>query len=64
MKSIQQAIDCYDEGITPANIYKINQLQAMRLVELAWQDVDTTTAGVKQGFYQKWTLLQLVQTSS
>ena len=40
---IQQAIDRYDEGITPTDIYKINQLQAMRLADLAWQDVDTMT---------------------
>ena len=37
------AIDCYDEGITPANIYGINQLQAMRLADVAWNEVDTTT---------------------
>ena len=40
---IHRAIDRYDEGITPADIYEINQLQAMRLADLAWRDVDTTT---------------------
>jgi len=40
---IQRAVDRYDEGITPAEIYDINQLQAMRLADLAWSDVDTTT---------------------
>ena len=40
---IQRAIDRYDEGVTPANIYKINQLEAMRLADAAWQEVDTTT---------------------
>jgi len=40
---IQRAIDRYDEGITPAKIYDINQLQAMRIADLAWRDVDTTT---------------------
>lgn len=40
---IQRAVDRYDEGITPAQIYEINQLQAMRLADLAWRDVDTTT---------------------
>jgi hypothetical protein len=40
---IQRAIDRYDEGITPAEIYDINQLQAMRLADLAWREVDTTT---------------------
>lgn len=40
---IQQAVDHYDEGITPAEIYDINQLQAMRIADAAWCDVDTTT---------------------
>ena len=40
---IQQAIDRYDEGITPSKIYEINQLQAMRIAEAAWRDVDSTT---------------------
>ena len=40
---IQQAINRYDEGITPAKIYDINQLQAMRLADAAWHEVDTTT---------------------
>jgi DDE superfamily endonuclease len=42
-KFIQRAIDRYDEGISPTLIYEINQLQAMRLADLAWRDVDTTT---------------------
>ncbi|KIM36654.1 hypothetical protein M413DRAFT_424331 [Hebeloma cylindrosporum] len=40
---IQRAVDRYDEGIPPAQIYEINQLQAMRLADLAWREVDTTT---------------------
>ena len=40
---IQRAIDRYDEGITPAEIYDINQLQAMRIADLAWRSVDVTT---------------------
>ena len=40
---IQRAINNYDQGITPAEIYDINQLQAMRLADLAWREVDTTT---------------------
>ena len=40
---IQRAVDRYDEDIPPAEIYDINQLQAMRLADLAWRDVDTTT---------------------
>ena len=40
---IHCAVDRYDEGIPPAQIYEINQLQAMRLADLAWKEVDTTT---------------------
>ena len=40
---IHRAVDRYDEGISPAQIYEINQLQAMRLADLAWKEVDTTT---------------------
>jgi hypothetical protein len=40
---IQRAVDRYDEGITPAEIYKINQLQAMRMADLAWRSVDAAT---------------------
>lgn len=42
-KFIQRAIGRYDAGITPSEIYDINQLQAMRLADLAWHEVDTTT---------------------
>ena len=40
---IQRAVDHYDEGITPTEIYDINQLQAMRIADAAWRNVDTTT---------------------
>ena len=40
---IERSINQYDEGITPGNIYDINQLQAMRLADLAWHDVNLTT---------------------
>jgi hypothetical protein len=33
----------YDTGITPSKIYDINQLQAMRLADAAWHEVDATT---------------------
>ena len=42
-KFIQSAINCYDEGITTSVIYDINQLQAMRLTDAAWKEVDVTT---------------------
>ena len=42
-KYIQRAIHRYDANITPSEIYDINQLQAMRLADLAWHEVDTTT---------------------
>ena len=43
VRFIQQAIDCYDENITPAQIYDINQLQAMQIADAAWRNVDTMT---------------------
>ena len=42
-KFIQHAIDRYDVGITPSDIYNIDQLEAMRLADRAWYEVDTTT---------------------
>jgi hypothetical protein len=42
-KFIERAIDRYDTGITPSEIYDIDQLQAMRLADAAWREVDTTT---------------------
>jgi hypothetical protein len=39
---IQRAISRYDEGITPSEIYDINQLKAMRLADAAWRNVDAT----------------------
>ena len=40
---IQRAIHRYNEGITPSDIYDIDQLQAMQIAEAAWNQVDTTT---------------------
>ena len=40
--NVLQPIDCYNEGITPAQIYNINQLQAMWIADAAWHNVDTT----------------------
>ena len=42
-KFYQRAVNHYDQGISPAKIYEINQLEAMRMAESAWQCVDTTT---------------------
>jgi hypothetical protein len=42
-KYIQRAIDRYDAGVTPSEIYDIDQLEAMRLADAAWHEVDTTT---------------------
>jgi DDE superfamily endonuclease len=61
MRFIQPAINRYDEGITPAYIHEINQLQAMRLAELAWQDVDTTTI---QNCWHKAGILPEMDSSS
>ncbi|KIK22858.1 hypothetical protein PISMIDRAFT_11322 [Pisolithus microcarpus 441] len=42
-KYVHYAIDLYDSGITLAEIYNINQLEAMQLADEAWNEVDTTT---------------------
>lgn len=42
-KFIQRAVNQYDKGITPAEIYGINQLQAMRMEDKVWNNVDTIT---------------------
>ncbi|KAF9220445.1 hypothetical protein BS17DRAFT_787439 [Gyrodon lividus] len=40
---INRAIHLYKAGITPSQIYDIDQLEAMRLADDAWNEVDTTT---------------------
>ncbi|SJK97310.1 uncharacterized protein ARMOST_00562 [Armillaria ostoyae] len=40
---IQHAINCYDQNILPAEIYDINQLEAMWLANTAWKAVNMTT---------------------
>jgi hypothetical protein len=40
---IHRAINRYDKGTTPAKIYEINQLEAMRLAATAWDDVSAET---------------------
>ena len=42
-KFIQRAVTRYECGTTPAQIYDINQLEAMKLAQAAWDEVDTTT---------------------
>ncbi|CDO68935.1 hypothetical protein BN946_scf185000.g78 [Trametes cinnabarina] len=42
-KYIERAIDRYDAGTTPSEIYDIDILTAMRLADAAWREVDTTT---------------------
>jgi hypothetical protein len=42
-KFISRAIDRYDNDVSPALIYEIDQLEAMRLADVAWREVDTTT---------------------
>ena len=42
-KFIQCAVDLYESGTTPSQIYDINQLEAMRLADSAWSEVDTIT---------------------
>ena len=40
---IECAIGRYNAGVTSSEIYNINQLQAMRLTDTAWHEVDATT---------------------
>lgn len=40
---MNRAIDRYDSNISPAHIYDINILEAMRMADVAWKEVDTTT---------------------
>ena len=42
-KFINCAVDLYEAGVTPSQIYDIDQLEAMRLADEAWNEVDTTT---------------------
>ncbi|KAF8229971.1 DDE-domain-containing protein [Tricholoma matsutake] len=42
-KFITRAIDRYDNKVGPSKIYDIDQLEAMRLEDLAWNQVDMTT---------------------
>lgn len=58
---IERSINRYDEGITPGKIYDINQLQAMRLADLAWHDVNTLTI---QNCWRKSGILPDVVNSS
>jgi hypothetical protein len=58
-KYIECAINCYDTGITPSEIYDIDQLQAMHLADAAWHEVDTTTI---RHCWQKAGILPAMQT--
>lgn len=40
---INRAIDRYDQEVTPSQIYQIDILEAIRLAEVAWNEVGTTT---------------------
>lgn len=40
---VQRAVNRSHEGISPADIYQIDQLQAMRIADIAWNEVDATT---------------------
>ncbi len=42
-KYIERAIDRYDAGTPPGSIYDIDILEAMRLADAAWKEVDVTT---------------------
>ncbi|THU88175.1 DDE-domain-containing protein [Dendrothele bispora CBS 962.96] len=44
---ISRSIDRYEAGITPSEIYDINQLEAMRLANEAWRNVDTRVTTIR-----------------
>ena len=52
------SIDCYKQGITPSDIYAINQPEAMHLSSSAWNAVDMTTI---QNCWDKARILDPVQ---
>ncbi|KAF9228610.1 DDE-domain-containing protein [Gyrodon lividus] len=60
-KAICHVIDRYEAGVTPAEIYKIDQLKAMRLAQDTWNEVDTTTI---RNCWQKANILPDSATSS
>ncbi|KIK75217.1 hypothetical protein PAXRUDRAFT_173446 [Paxillus rubicundulus Ve08.2h10] len=60
-KAICHVIDRYEAGVTPTEIYKIDQLEAMRLAQDAWNEVDTTTI---QNCWRKANILPDSATSS
>ena len=41
-KFVHRAIDLYEAAVTPSQIYDIDQLDAMRLADEAWNEVNTT----------------------
>lgn len=54
---MQRALDRYDDDISPATIYQINQLEAMRIAELAWEAVKETA------IYHCWVKSGILPTS-
>jgi len=59
-KFVQRAVNYYEEGVTPSQIYNINQLDAMRLADLAWREVDTTTI---RNCWDKAGIIPIIDTS-
>ena len=57
---IQCALDCYNQGVASTNIYTINQLQAMHLVDLAWKAVKQDTI---QHCWEKTSILSDITAS-
>jgi len=59
-KFIERAIDRYDTGVTASAIYEINQLEAMRLADKAWKEVDAMT--IRQCWKKSGILPDIVPT--
>jgi hypothetical protein len=54
---IHRAINRYDSGVTPSQIYDIDQLTAMRLAETAWDEVSAET------IYNCWLKARILPSS-
>ena len=40
---VEHTVKLYDNGTTPSDVYKLNQLEAMHMAQHTWHEVDTTT---------------------
>ncbi|KAJ3558078.1 hypothetical protein NP233_g11580 [Leucocoprinus birnbaumii] len=58
---LEQALKCYEMGVTPSEVYDIDQLEAMQLACIAWSEVDTQTL---RNCWRKANILPIPPTST